>query len=514
MTPERPLRVSFPSRHSLGARLGLAFALLVMLLGSLGAYSLGELTRVNDSLEEFIDQRYHIIDLVNEASDLHDENAQLALQLFLMNTIGSEPGSTGTLTAAMGRNSAELTQLLKELSGRMRSEQERALFAAVDANRTPYITSRAQVRRLFDEGKSREAVALLNRETMPRLAEYRRSWKALIALERARMQATALESSKRHAQVEETILGVIGLAMLMAVGVALLTTWAVTRPITRVAQHAQRIAGGQLRERIPVTHGAEIGKLQQAMGDMTERLSHVLGEVRAGAEMLSGSSEQVSSASRTLSQGTAEQASSVEETSASLEQMNATIRINAELSGQTEQVVLQAADEVKQVEQAVQESVLALRRIVEHISIVEELAYQTNLLALNAAIEAARAGDHGRGFSVVAAEVRRLAERSQSAAREIETEAGNSIQVAERSNRVLAALRPSIQQAVELIQQVSASSREQATGVAYITVAMTSVDSVTQRNARGAEMLATTAEEMTRQADTLRRLLTFFTLRS
>ena len=105
-----------------------------------------------------------------------------------------------------------------------------------------------------------------------------------------------------------------------------------------------------------------------------------------------------------------------------------------------------------------------MKDIAQKISIVEEIARQTNLLALNAAIEAARAGEHGKGFAVVASEVRKLAERSQVAAAEISTLSNTSVEVAERAGAMLTRLVPDIQKTAELVQEITASSKEQASG--------------------------------------------------
>jgi methyl-accepting chemotaxis protein len=152
----------------------------------------------------------------------------------------------------------------------------------------------------------------------------------------------------------------------------------------------------------------------------------------------------------------------------------------------------------------------AMKEIAQKISIVEEIAYQTNLLALNAAIEAARAGEHGRGFAVVATEVRKLAERSQTASREITALADSSVRVAEVSGGRMLELVPSIRKTSELVQDVAAACREQAAGVAQINQAIGQVDQVTQRNASAAEELASTAEELSSQAEALHDLMRFF----
>jgi methyl-accepting chemotaxis protein len=151
-----------------------------------------------------------------------------------------------------------------------------------------------------------------------------------------------------------------------------------------------------------------------------------------------------------------------------------------------------------------------MKDIAGKISIIEEIARQTNLLALNAAIEAARAGEHGNGFAVVAAEVRKLAERSQEAAGEISQLSTTSVEIAEKAGEMLAKLVPDIQRTAELVKEISAASNEQNSGAEQINKAIQQLDQVIQQNAGAAEEMSSTSEELASQAEQLQATVEFF----
>ena len=275
---------------------------------------------------------------------------------------------------------------------------------------------------------------------------------------------------------------------------------------------ADQMSEGNLT--VQVTPRSADDSFANAFVSMIGTLSRVIGDMRSGAAAITSASQQLTASAQSLSEGANDEAASVEETTSSLEEINSSISRNATSSREMEQMALKGVKDADESGKAIQQMVAVMKTISDKVSIIEEIANQTNLLALNAAIEAARAGEHGRGFNVVATEVRKLAERSQTAAKEITRLTGSSQEVAEASGALLSELVPSIRKTANIVQTVAAASAEQASGIEQVTRALGQVDEITQRNAAAAEQLAAMAEEMSAQADTLQRQVSFFSVKS
>jgi methyl-accepting chemotaxis protein len=278
--------------------------------------------------------------------------------------------------------------------------------------------------------------------------------------------------------------------------------------MNEITAAAEEVANGnltvELHERSPQD------KLMQALAAMVSGLTRTVSDIRGIASEVASASQSISTASVQVSKGASAQAAAAEEASSSMEEMVSNIKQNADNAQTTDKIANKSAKDAQESGKSVLEAVSAMKEIANKISIIEEIARQTNLLALNAAIEAARAGEHGKGFAVVAAEVRKLAERSQKAAAEINQLSSTTLRVSEKSGEMLDKLVPDIQRTAELVQEISAASKEQDTGAEQINKALQQMEKVIQQNASASEEMASTTEELTGQSDQLVSALGFF----
>ncbi|MEI7345618.1 methyl-accepting chemotaxis protein [Dickeya chrysanthemi] len=320
------------------------------------------------------------------------------------------------------------------------------------------------------------------------------------------------------------------LAVLAGIGGAAVFGWLMVRGIVRSLSQAQAaaeaVANGDLTYPINARGRDEITTLLNTLSHMQESLGRIVTQVRHGAESVRMASGEIAHGNHDLSARTESQASALEQTAASMEQLSATVKQNADNARQANQLAQTASQVAEQGGSVVTQVVDTMRdindsaqRIADIIGVIDGIAFQTNILALNAAVEAARAGEQGRGFSVVAGEVRALAQRSAESAREIKTLISNSVEriesgsaLADNAGHTMQDVVNSIRRVTDIMGEISSASHEQSSGVSQIGEAVVSMERTTQQNAALVEEMAAAAGSLSSQSEELVQAVGVFRL--
>ncbi|ACL02484.1 Methyl-accepting chemotaxis sensory transducer [Desulfatibacillum aliphaticivorans] len=281
----------------------------------------------------------------------------------------------------------------------------------------------------------------------------------------------------------------------------------------------EEVANGDLTVSFPQRD--EQDDISPVAQKMVDSLHALASEVNNASEQVHAGAGQISSASQSLSQGATEQAASLQEITASMSEIAKQAKENAENAREANNIAHSVGESGDKGASQMEEMVASMGGIEQAsndiskiIKVIDDIAFQTNLLALNAAVEAARAGKHGKGFAVVAQEVRNLASRSAKAAAETSELIEDSIRrvtdgsrVASETEEILREVLDGIHKVTNLAGEIAEASNDQAQGAAQINQALGQIDSVTQLNTANAEETASSAQELSAQASTLKSLI-------
>jgi methyl-accepting chemotaxis protein len=300
--------------------------------------------------------------------------------------------------------------------------------------------------------------------------------------------------------------------LLFVYAIGSFTGYRIGYPLVSVLNVCKKLSSGDMdfKMNFKLYFNNEVSSLYREFANMTERLRKIVGEVKETANYINNSGQQFSKSSLGMAKGANEQAAASEELSAAMEDMSVGIQRNSDNARETKKITSHVVDSVMVANKSVNATVSAMKNMSEKICVINEIAGKTDLLAVNAAIEAARAGDLGKGFAVVASEVRKLAEKSQAAAREIDILTANVVNQAENSSHQLEVLVPEISKTSELVQEISVSTMEQTENAAQVNRALQQLNDITQQNAAIAEQLSAGATESLRQAEILKNTMAFF----
>lgn len=529
----------------------IAFASLIMLVistaGLWGTHS------AQQAAESIYKNRLVAIQMLNDMRNLQNQIRLLLLRARLE----TDAFEIMALTDSVRSNIFKIEQLLITYNELKPVGEEKKLLDAFVAERVNF--GKTGVLPMIDllQAEKFSAVDKLRRETMdPAFTKVSDAIDVVIAYQ-TRIAQQQFEHSVKQASILRIVaLATVSLGVLLAILMGAIIGRSINRGVASLETSAAKLAEGDLTVKVPTTGKDELSRVGASFNQMAHHFSELIGQVNAAsvlvnqhADSLSQSSSQVAQSSRQQSQRATEAAGSVEqfnnafkEIAATSENIVSAVKNARDLSKHGDTVVANVVKGIEKVAKTVNASVEVIadlgqrsNQIGQILTVIKDIADQTNLLALNAAIEAARAGEQGRGFAVVADEVRKLAERTTAATSEISSMVGviqedtgravntmrqssddvqQGVSLANQAGQALQDIASSVEQVADMIGRIANATHEQSGASEALTQSVEEIAHVADENSRAIEHAATASQELVDCSQSLQQIVSRFRLQS
>jgi methyl-accepting chemotaxis protein len=532
----------------IAAKLILSFVIVALIAGIIGFVGISKLRQSDDS-DTFLYQKYtaSLGDLANYSTAFHRMRSDV-INLMISKTPAERDEFFKKMTDRLG----ELDKLEPEIQKTILTNDEREAFKSMANGHGAFAGHVQNINRLLREDKSTEAFALYKgdceqvRYAMQAAIQKLVDIKVSAAKERSETNTIEADAAIRNM----TILLVVG--VLVALGLGLIIARIITRPVRELASVVETIANGDLTRQVEQHSKDEVGALSASFKKMVQNLRDTIVQVSEASAAVASASTEISSSTEQMAAGSQEQTSQAAEVASAVEEMTKTIVENSKNASNTAETAKAAKTSAEDGGRVVEETIVGMKRIAEVVNksaetvkalgkssdqigeiigVIDDIADQTNLLALNAAIEAARAGEQGRGFAVVADEVRKLAERTTKATKEIAgmiktiqgdtsgavtsmeegtKEVDSGIKLADRAGASLKEIVDLIQKLTDMVTQIASASEQQSSASEQISKNVEAISTVTGETAAGTNQIARAAEDLNRLTERLQQSLSRF----
>ena len=512
---------------NIGSRLGMAFAALIFLQLVVTGVSLSQIGGLSERMSFILDVGNARVDALNDIDSAVGQRAIAARNLALVPDPSKQQADVTLVKdsqAEINKGFTRLTELMKDPA--ITSEKSRQMLEKLRVLEATYLPIANNVVALATSQKTELAIKAITQDCMPVLLQVHAH---IAAFDKSLKEETGVAVNAAKSASHTAVWTLVLISTFSLVAGALLgwrINLSITRPLAAAVDIAKRVAAGDLTSRIVVSSNDETGQLLNALKDMNNSLTELVGKVRQGTDTIATASSEIAAGNMDLSSRTEEQASSLEETASSMEELTSTSKQNADNARQANKLASSASDVavkggavVSQVVSTMGSINESAKKIADIIGVIDGIAFQTNILALNAAVEAARAGEQGRGFAVVASEVRSLAQRSAAAAKDIKGLINDSVEKVDAGTRLvdqagasMSEIVDSVRRVTDIISEIAAASEEQTAGIEQVNQAIGQMDEVTQQNAALVEQAAAAAESLQDQSTNLAETVSAFKL--
>ena len=537
-------------------KLLLSFGLVLAISAAAVVFSYAKLEELGS-----IEDRYLSISLpaLNANYDFRSatNRANATLAHFLL--VRSNPAAAARMKEQRAETVARLEKdlaILQGLAGRFVSPRNRELVADTAINLRQYEQTQEATETAASAGISDDVAAELSVKANDAADAIRKTNVDLAEgiTKVVQGQSAAIQEAKNTTEL--VLLLSTTISVLLGLGVALVSSHKIASALAGVVDRAKSIAGGDLRgDELAITSRDELADLAGAMNEMQSSLRQMIHSIGESAEALASASEEISASSNQVAEGASVQSDQTTQVATAMQEMSATVIEVSNHSNKAAEAARQAAKTAEQGGQVVDEALVSMHSITDSVSasaakieelgkssdqigriigVIDEIADQTNLLALNAAIEAARAGEQGRGFAVVADEVRKLADRTTGATKEISRtievvqlgtktavenmqassdRAEMGLEMATQAGDALSEIIAAAKLVGDMVNQIATAAIQQSSTTEQINRSIEKITQVTSESAIGTQQSARACQELSNLALTLQEQVSRFKVR-